>query len=127
LGKHEPPKGIAGPQVVARDVQPLITAHHVHHTSTIDAEMLRHATDLVGKADLERMEVIAGILEQFSAFPGENLRVRCRANRMLRRACRSFAIMGADSGERGIAKIAHGSAFTQEFGAVIDVQTGQTR
>lgn len=107
----------AGAHVVAGDVQPRVLADDIHDAEGVLVEVLGEAADLVGKADLQCVEVIAGVFDHLRAFPSQHgWRAPEEAHDLVAR--RRIAILRAHDGQRGLAEVRYGRAFTQELGAV---------
>lgn len=107
----------AGAHVVAGDVQPRVLADDIHDAEGVLVEMLGESADLIRKADLQCVEVIAGVFDHLRTFPAQHgWRAAEEAHHLAARG--SVAILGADDCQRGLAEVRHGGALTQELGAV---------
>lgn len=111
----------AGAHVIAGDVQPRVLADDIHDPQSVLVEVLGEAADLVGKSHLQCVKVIAGVFDHLRTFPTQHgWRSAEESYDLLARG--GIAIHRADDGQRGLAEVRHGRAFTQEFRAVEDLE-----
>ena len=108
-------EGEARLQVGRRNVQARVGAHQPHDFVRIDAQRLRHAADLVGERDLERVEGIAAHLERFGHADAGHQEARLQVlEDLAHRVDRRLAV-AADDGVRRMVVVADRAAFAQEF------------
>ena len=121
LGQAGPAETESRLQILRRDVEDAVLAHHLHHATAVDAGFRAERADLVGEADLDGVVHVARVLHH-RRFVRLHLVHRCvEVGVGGEHAIGGAAIAGADDGERRMLEVADGAAFAQELGVDGDV------
>ncbi len=69
LGQTRPPEWIPRFEIIGRQIQLGILAEQVHHRAGVQAHLLPHAANLVGKNNLRGVECITGVFHHLRGGP----------------------------------------------------------
>ena len=122
LGQAGAAEGEAGTHVVARQVELVVLADHVHHLAAVDADRLGDVADLVGEGDLGGVPDVAGVLDHLGDLDGlaDDRRVQLAVDFLEKVA--GLLVQFADHGHRREVVVLDRGALAEEFGVGADAE-----
>ena len=109
-------------QVGARDVELRVPAQQVHHFERIGAQRLAQARGFVGERDLQRVEVVAAVLDRLRRAHRGHVEVAGQMSEQAPQHLRGVIAVGADDGERRMVVVADRRSLAQELRLEADVE-----
>ena len=122
LGQARAAEREARLQVGARDVELRVAAHQVHHLERIDAQRFAQSRGFVGERDLQRVEVVAAVLDHLRRAHRRHVEVARQVAEQSPQHLRCVIAAGADDRERRVVVVADRRAFAQELRLEADVE-----
>ena len=105
----------SGPEIGRRNVQDPVAAERIHHFAPGNSQARAERAYLIGESDLDRVECIAGVLDQLGGPQRNQARVDAQRRIQVRHALRRRAVAASHHQQRRRQELGDGAAFAQEF------------
>ena len=116
FGQAGTSKGKTRNEVLGRDVEFFVGAEDFHHGFAVHLVMIRNSTDLVGEGNLEGVESIIGVLDEFGAGGGHPKLLGLNTTVDLREPGLDSGLVEPEDNGGGMEKVVYRRPFPRKFG-----------